>query len=188
MGMEKEISFQNELFNRCKNGDQLSQFKVYKMYYKAMYNTSLRIVNNAEEAEDVMQEAFLSAFRNMEGFSGNVTFGAWLKRIVINQSIDYVRRKRPQTVVIEEINEQFVDDSYEKDDNENGEGVAEKVLRIKRAIQHLPEGYRIILSLYLLEGYDHEEIGTIMGISSSTSRSQFTRARKKLINILSSES
>ena len=94
---EKNGKYDNihkELIERCKDNDQEAQFEIYKIYYKSMYNTSLRIVNDLMEAEDLMQESFLSAFRKIDTYKGNVSFGAWLKRIVINKSIDYLRRKK----------------------------------------------------------------------------------------------
>jgi len=179
-----EAAFRNihqDLIDGCKNGDQKAQFQIYKLYYKAMFNTSLRIVSDTMEAEDIMQEAFLSAFEKIETYSGTVSFGAWLKKIVINRSLDAVNRKK---AIFEDIDTHF--DLQEKQ-NENDEGMnnlQEKMKEVKSAINKLPDGYRIILSLYLLEGYDHDEIGEILNISSSTSRSQLSRAKQKLLNEL----
>jgi RNA polymerase sigma-70 factor (ECF subfamily) len=185
MHMENvEAAFRNihqDLIDGCKNGDQKAQFQIYKLYYKAMFNTSLRIVSDTMEAEDIMQEAFLSAFEKIETYSGTVSFGAWLKKIVINRSLDAVNRKK---AIFEDIDTHF--DLQEKQ-NENDEGMnnlQEKMKEVKSAINKLPDGYRIILSLYLLEGYDHDEIGEILNISSSTSRSQLSRAKQKLLNEL----
>lgn len=136
----------------------------------------MRIVNQAAEAEDVMQEAFLSAFRNIESYKGEVSFGAWLKRIVINRSLDHLKKKR---VKLEEINEKTtqIPDFQMELKEVNMEAV-------KNAIQQLPDGYRVVLSLYLIEGYDHEEISEILGISNSNSRTQFLRAKNKLRELL----
>lgn len=166
----------SDLVEQCRHGDQKAQFQVYKLYYKAMYNTSLRIVNDTMEAEDIMQEAFLSAFEKLHTFSGKVTFGAWLKRIVINRSLDYLNRKK---AIFEDIEDQYKL-SEETAEPTNGEDLEYQVDQVREAIKRLPHGYRVILSLYLLEGYDHEEISEILDISSSTSRSQFSRARQKL--------
>lgn len=173
----------HDLVVQCRDGDQKAQFQLYKLYYKAMYNTSLRIVNDSMEAEDIMQEAFLSAFEKIHTFSGKVTFGAWLKRIVINRSLDALNKKK---MITEDIDDHYklVDDSP---DPGNGEDLSLQVEEVREAISRLPHGYRVILSLYLLEGYDHEEIGEIMNISSSTSRSQFSRARMKLVQLLKEE-
>jgi RNA polymerase sigma factor (sigma-70 family) len=179
-----EAAFKNlhqDLLDACKDGDQKAQFQIYKLYYKAMYNTSFRIVNDTMEAEDVMQEAFLSAFEKIDTYSGTVSFGAWLKKIVINRSLDALGRKK---AVFEDIESHIGirDDSYE--DGARNEEIDVKVEEVKAAIDDLPDGYRVILSLYLLEGYDHDEIADILKITSSTSRSQLSRAKQKLIGEL----
>lgn len=179
-----EAAFRNihqDLIDGCRNGDQKAQFQIYKLYYKAMYNTSLRIVNNSMEAEDIMQESFLSAFEKIDSYSGTVSFGAWLKRIVINRSLDALGRRK---AIFEDIESYvgIIDESPEETSiNEEIESKAEK---IKTAIKELPDGYRIILSLYILEGYDHDEISEILNISSSTSRSQLSRAKSRLLKDL----
>jgi len=176
-----EAAFRNihqDLLDGCKNGDQKAQFQIYKLYYKAMYNTSLRIVNDSMEAEDIMQESFLSAFEKIDTYSGTVSFGAWLKKIVINRSLDVLGKKK---AIFEDIDFHIGirDDSQE--DLLRKEEVDIMVEEVKEAINRLPDGYRIIPSLYLLEGYDHDEIAEILKISSSTSRSQLSRAKQKLI-------
>lgn len=179
MDTEQE-SYRNihqDLINECMRGDQQAQFRIYKLYYKSMYNTSLRILNDTLEAEDVIQEAFLSAFEKIGTYRQEVSFGAWLKRIVINRSLDHLKKRK---MVFEPVEEKF--DMADESGQENGslteEELLEKLEIIRNAIDSLPDGYRIILSLYLLEGYDHDEIAGIMNISPSTSRSQYARARK----------
>ena len=141
-----------------------------------MYSVCLRIVNDTMEAEDVMQEAFLSAFKKMDSYKGEVSFGAWLKKIVVNRSLDYLKKRKVQ---FEEVNERTAQISdYQMETKEVD------VQRIKNAVQELPDGYRIVLSLYLIEGYDHEEISQILGISNSSSRTQLLRAKNKLKMIL----
>ncbi len=176
-----EAAFRNlhqDLLDGCKTGDQKAQFKIYKLYYKAMYNTSLRIVNDTMEAEDIMQEAFLSAFEKIDTYSGTVSFGAWLKRIVINRSLDALSRRK---AIFEDIELHVGLRDESSEDIVRKEELDIKVEEVKDAIDRLPDGYRIILSLYLLEGYDHDEIAEILDISSSTSRSQLSRAKQKLI-------
>lgn len=176
-----EAAFRNlhqDLLDGCKTGDQKAQFKIYKLYYKAMYNTSLRIVNDTMEAEDIMQESFLSAFEKIDTYSGTVSFGAWLKRIVINRSLDALSRRK---AIFEDIELHVGIRDESSDDVVRKEELDIKVEEVKEAIDRLPDGYRIILSLYLLEGYDHDEIAEILNISSSTSRSQLSRAKQKLI-------
>ena len=136
----------------------------------------MRIINNETETEDVMQEAFLNAFKKIDTYKGEVSFGAWLKKIVINRSLDHLKKRK---IKFEEINEktnQIVD--YQMEIKEVNVQV------IKDAIQKLPDGYRVVLSLYLIEGYDHEEISEILGISNSNSRTQYLRAKNKLRELL----
>jgi len=144
-----------------------------------MYNVGFRIVNNTEEAEDVLQEAFISAFRNLSHYRGDSTFGAWLKRIVINKAINYLQRRK---------SERMPEDEHWDVGEEEPENILDgfpfSVAQVRNAIERLPDGYRSVLSLYLLEGYDHAEIGEIMGITESTSKSQFNRAKKKLKDLL----
>lgn len=144
-----------------------------------MYNTSLRIVNNSAEAEDIMQECFLDAFRRIGSYSGEGSFGSWLKRIVVNRSLDYLRKYK-ETVPLEM---QTLD---LPDDNDSGyhEMIHCQVAEVCKAISELPDDYRIILSLFLLEGYDHEEISQILNITNQLSRTRYSRARQKLISVL----
>jgi RNA polymerase sigma-70 factor (ECF subfamily) len=183
--MEKvEAAFRNlhqDLLDGCKVGDQKAQFQIYKLYYKAMYNTSVRIVNDTMEAEDIMQESFLSAFEKIDTYSGTVSFGAWLKKIVINRSLDALGKKK---AVFEDIESHVGIRDESSEDQIRYEEMDVKVEEVKEAIEKLPDGYRVILSLYLLEGYDHDEIADILSISSSTSRSQLSRAKQKLISEL----
>ncbi|PLX22384.1 MAG: hypothetical protein C0597_02595 [Marinilabiliales bacterium] len=169
-----------DIIDRCKSGEQKAQFQLYKLYYKAMYNTCLRIVNDSLEAEDIMQESFLKAFEKINFYKGEVSFGAWLKKIVINHSLDELRKRKMETESIDNSVYEIKDDkSFEQTTD-----ISMKVEEIREEIQKLPDGYRIVVSLYLIEGYDHDEIGQILNISSSTSRSQFARAKKKLVQIL----
>jgi RNA polymerase sigma factor (sigma-70 family) len=179
-----EAAFRNihqDLIDGCKTGDQKAQFQIYKLYYKAMYNTSLRIVSDTMEAEDIMQESFLSAFEKIETYSGTVSFGAWLKKIVVNRSLDALSRRK---AIFEDIDSHIGIRDDSGDETARSEELDVKVEEVKEAIERLPDGYRIILSLYLLEGYDHDEIAEILSINSSTSRSQLSRAKQKLISEL----
>lgn len=147
-----------------------------------MYNVGYRIVNNSEEAEDVLQDAFISAFNNLERYRGDSTFGAWLKRIVINKAINYLNKKKPERMPDDErwdVREEEVVDELE--------GFPFTVEKVRAAIEALPDGYRSVLSLYLVEGYDHGEIAEILGITESTSKSQYNRAKKKLKELLEGE-
>lgn len=143
-----------------------------------MYNVAFRLVHDKDEAEDVLQEAFISAFRSLDHYRGESTFGAWLKRIVINKGINALKKRK-----MERLPE---DDRFDlmEDEEDEFEGYPLSVEKVKAAIEQLPDGYRMVLSLYLIEGYDHGEIAEIMGISESTSKSQFNRSKKKLREIL----
>ena len=172
----KYINIHQDLLDRCHDGDKKAQFEIYRLYYKSMYNSSLRIVGIPEEAEDIMQESFLTAFRKLKTYSGDVSFGAWLKKIVINRSLDVLRKRK---VIFEELHAELpvVSEPEPEVDSITME-------EVKSAIDMLSDGYRTILSLILLEGYDHEEVSEILGIKNVTSRTQFSRARQRLKEIL----
>jgi RNA polymerase sigma factor (sigma-70 family) len=158
----------------CRKGESKAQLEVYKRYYKAMYNVALRILNNAEDAEDVMQESFLSAFQKLDTWREDVSFGAWLKKIVINRSLDVIRTRKA-LISLDAVPE-MTDESEEE--YLNYRDIRPEM--IAESIATLPDGYRVILSLYLIEGYDHEEISKILHITNATSRTQYHRAKKHL--------
>jgi len=146
-----------------------------------MYNVGYRIVNDEVEAEDVLQEAFISAFNSLQSYRGDSTFGAWLKRIVINKAINHLHKKKMERMP--------EDDRWDVKEEEEVDPLAVypyTVEKVRKAIELLPDGYRSVLSMYLFEGFDHAEIGGVLGISESTSKSQFNRAKKKLKEILES--
>ncbi len=174
------IDLHQELIERCKEGNSRAQEQLYHQYAKGMFNICRRITNNQAEAEDILQEAFSDAFYRLNSFRFESTFGAWLKRIVVNHSINHLKKKRAGLVLMDDLSmfESRHDDKLEEDN------AAFNVKRIMRAFEKLPDGYRVIFSLYLLEGYDHTEIAEILGISESTSKSQFLRAKQKIRDIL----
>ena len=172
------------MIESCKKGSQSAQFEVYQLYYKAMFNTSLRIVQNSYEAEDVMQEAFLSAFTKLDSFKGEVSFGAWLKRIVINRSLTHLKKRSR----LNETNLEVVD--YKLEDENEEKGMTEldlthtKVQEVLHAMDNLKENYRVILHLSLIEGYDNDEITHILQISNENCRTTISRAKARLRKIL----
>ncbi|MCG8310995.1 MAG: RNA polymerase sigma factor [Cytophagales bacterium] len=179
-----EISYKNkhaDIIDRCVGGDQKAYYEIYKLYSKAMFNICFRILGVQELAEDVLQEAFVSAFQNIKSYRGKASFGAWLKKIVVNRAVSHLRKQHP--VMVE------LDDRVEPKEDEKTDDLdlIFKVEMIREAIQKLPNGFRVVFSLYLLEGYDHKEISEILGISESTSKSQYNRAKKKLKDILREE-
>jgi RNA polymerase sigma factor (sigma-70 family) len=170
----------DELVERCRRGDQRSYRELYQKYSRAMYSTSLRIVNDTAEAEDVLQEAFVDAFAAIDSFGYKSTFGAWLKRIVINKSINALRKRKMDIIDIEKTTVVQMADNEEYDE----ETTRFKVEEIKKAVKELPNGYRTVLTLHLFEGYDQEEIAEILQISHATVRTQYMRAKEKLLLLI----
>ena len=179
--MEQQVlNMHEDLIARCRAGERDAHYQIYKLYSRSMFNVSYRITGNGQDAEDALQEAFISAFKNLDRYRGDATFGAWLKRIVVNKSINLLRKRR-----IDWLSDDAVwDVAEEESTGDYREGLT--VDRVKKAIEELPDGYRSVLSLYLLEGYDHQEIAEILGISESTSKSQLNRAKAKLRDKLTS--
>lgn len=163
------------LIEECRKGNSKAQFRLYTQYSKAMYNLAYRIMNNREDAEDILQEAFVECFRNIGSFRFESTFGAWLKKILINKCINQLKKKKIDLTLCETLPVTI----YEEEDE-----ISYDTGKIFRGIEKLPDGYRVILTLYLLEGYDHSEISQILGISESTSKSQYSRAKEKLRNLI----
>lgn len=177
--MDQAVNIHKELIKRCQSGDRIAYKQIYQLYSKAMFNVCFRITGNDFEAEDALQEGFISAFRNINSFRGDSTFGAWLKRIVVNKAINELKKRKT-----ERLNEEDQSDIPEEEDTvEYKESLT--VERVRDSINALPDGYRSVLSLYLIEGYDHQEIAEILEITESTSKSQLNRAKKKLREMLS---
>lgn len=171
------MDISGQLIERCRHGDSKAQFELYRLYANAMYSVSCRILTDRMEAEDAMQEAFFKAFDRIDTFRNEVTFGAWLKRIVVNTCIDHLKRKRLLTVSIDDTPGLS---SMQDDVDYSPESVEE----VKQAMQKLPDGYRLVLTLHLVDGYEYEEIAEMLGIAQSTVRSQFVRAKQKLVDML----
>ncbi|SFU55728.1 RNA polymerase sigma-70 factor, ECF subfamily [Pustulibacterium marinum] len=167
-----------QLITLCKKGNQAAQLEVYNLYFKAMYNTALRIVKDPFEAEDVMQESFLSAFTKLDSFRGEVAFGAWLKRIVVNNSIQHYRKNNKyESVTIDDVLYKVEANDGIAADYEFTNMKAQKVLEIMKTLK---DNYRIALTLFLIEGYDYEEICAIMDISAANCRTTISRAKESL--------
>jgi len=176
---ELETDASQFLIPLAQRGDQQAMRQLYDQYSKAMLNTAYRILNNREDAEDALQESFIKAFKNLHRFKHESTFGAWIKRIVVNGSINQLRKK--QRLIFydtpPEPKEEFTEISFCQDN--------EKKLEILyKSLSSLPDGYRTVFSLYALEGYDHQEISQILDIKVSTSISQLSRAKQKLKSII----
>ena len=164
------------IIEECRKGNSRAQFILYNQYSKAMYNLAYRILNNREDTEDILQDVFVECFRNIDSFRFESTFGAWLKKITINKCINQIKKKKIDLTLYDTLPSV----TYEEENE-----VLYDTEKIFKSIETLPDGYRIILTLYLLEGYDHSEISQILGISESTSKSQYSRAKEKLRNLLS---
>uniref|UniRef100_UPI003217884F RNA polymerase sigma factor n=1 Tax=uncultured Draconibacterium sp. TaxID=1573823 RepID=UPI003217884F len=176
MGHKEHIH--KKIIEACKNGNDRARFELYQLYSKAMFNVSYRMMNNREEAEDMLQEAFTQAFMKLNSFRYESNFGSWLKRIVVNTCINAINKRKVDLTYCEEV---YHNDLPEETTDEQPEFT---VANVTKAMELLPEGGRMVFSLYLLEGYDHVEISQILGITESTSKSQFMRAKRRVVEIL----
>lgn len=178
----EQSDISRDIIERSKRGNRQAQYELYRMYSKAMFNICYRFMNDREEAEDMLQEAFTEAFRRLDGFRHESTFGAWLKRIVVNRCINEIKRKKAQLEFFEDMSP-FEEEEDHKEENEPGLSVD----KIRKAMEELPKGSRMIFSLYLLEGYDHQEISEILNISESNSKTQYMRAKQRIKEILKTQ-
>lgn len=173
-----------QLLLLCGSGNQRAQLEVYNRYYKAMYNTAYRIVKDSYNAEDIMQESFLTAFSKLNTLKEAQVFGAWLKRIVVNNSIaDYNKKAKENTIALDDVIYKIEDDNG-LDEEDLG---SIKIKEILEQLKTLKPNYSIGLTLHLIEGYDYEEISGIMNISYANCRTLISRAkeslRQKLVSI-----
>lgn len=167
-----------QLVEQCKTGNQFAQLEVYNRYYKAMYNTALRIVKDNFEAEDIMQDAFLTAFTKLNTLKESKTFGSWLKRIVINNSIyHYNKSNKYDEVPLNDVLYKVEDDQGIVDEQDVSSVKAKQVLDTMKSLK---DNYRVALTLNLIEGYDYEEISDIMNISYANCRTTISRAKESL--------
>lgn len=173
--------FKVDIIEQCKQNNRKAQMQLYNQYCNGMYIVAKRFLKDADDAEDVVQEAFIKAFSKLHQYRAEVTFGAWLKRIVVNKSIDFLKSKNQRLVELEEVHLKVIDttndDKWLVDD-------AITLNDVKEAINKLPEKYQYVVMLYLIEGYDHQEISEILNISEVASRTQLSRGKVKLQNLL----
>lgn len=177
---EVQLDIHRDIIEKAMGGNPLAQKQLYQLYGKAMFNICCRMMNSTADAEDMLQEVFVEMFRKLDTFRFESTFGAWLKRITINKCINELKRRKIQLEYSDQTTRFDIADEHDN----NGSDLKFEVEKVKHAMGLLPDGYRVVFSLYLLEGYDHEEIAAIMGISESTSKTQLMRAKKKVIEIL----
>lgn len=176
--MSKEIHF---LVSESKKGNQRAQMKLYDLHCEAMFVISCRYIKNREAAKDAMQDGFLKAFLNLHSYKEATNFSAWLKTIIINTCIDILKKRKLETVSLEHYPIQI-----SNDDNWNFDISITKETILK-TIDSLPQKYQLVIKLYLLEGYDHQEISEIVNIPIKTSRTQLRRAKMMLKDILKTE-
>ncbi|MEM9687265.1 MAG: RNA polymerase sigma factor [Bacteroidota bacterium] len=168
--------FQQHLIEQAKENNRKAQVKLYNMYCNGMFSVAMRFLKNAQDAEDIIQEAFIKAFRKLHQYRGEVTLGAWLKKIVIHKCIDFLKMKKEHEITLDENYIHIADD--EEDWTIEDDSVT--IEDIKKAIQQLPDKYSYVLMLYLIEGYDHSEISEILSITETASRTQLMRGKHKL--------
>lgn len=173
--------FQVDIIEQCKQNNRKAQLQLYNQYCDGMYIVAKRFLKDAHDAEDVVQEAFIKAFTKLHQYKAEVTFGAWLKRIVVNKSIDFLKSKKQRLVDLEEVHLKVIDTD---DDDKWLVDDAVTIDDVKKAIERLPDKYQYVLMLYLIEGYDHQEISEILNISEIASRTQLSRGKVKLQELL----
>ncbi|MFT5216683.1 MAG: RNA polymerase sigma factor (sigma-70 family) [Glaciecola sp.] len=173
-----------DIVEKCKQNDRKAQLKLYNQYCDGMFTVAMRFVKDTMEAEDIVQEAFIKAFAKLHQYKAEVTFGAWLKRIVINKSIDLLKSKKQQMLELDEVHLKVIDTNYE---NEWLVDDAITLDEVKEAIRKLPDKYQYVVMLFLIEGYDHQEIAEILTITEVASRTQLSRGKAKLRELLTVE-
>lgn len=177
-------STHRDIVEKCKRGNRRAQFELYRLYSRAMYNVCLRMSRNEQDAEDLLQNSFVDVFTKLHTFRYQSSVGAWIKRITVNNCINHLKRNR---LFFEELEERHAETPSKEEGEAESFSSALQVEAVKEAIQLLPDGYRVVFSLYLLEGYDHKEIAEILEITEATSKSQYSRAKKKLKELLQSQ-
>jgi len=165
-----QIFSESDLLEGCRRGDRKMQQELYNRFAPKMYGVCLRYASNSEEAEDILQEGFIKIFNKIGSYRGEGSFEGWVRRIFVNTAIEHFRRKKYlQPVTEKEENTMegnylsVLDDLAERD--------------IMGLVQQLSPGYRTVFNMYVVEGYTHKEIGDMLGISEGTSKSQLSRAK-----------
>jgi len=172
---------QSNIIEKCRQNNRNAQLQLYKQYCDGMFMVAMRFIKDSMEAEDIVQEAFINAFSKLDQFKEEVTFGAWLKRIVINKCIDCLKSKKQHLQDLDEVHLKVVDSNYESEWLVDDTITLEDV---KDAIQKLPDKYQYVVMLYLMEGYDHQEISEILNITEIASRTRLSRGKSKLKALL----
>jgi len=169
---------ETKLIELCKKGNQVAQMQVYDKYARAMFTVACRYLNSEENAKDAMQEGFLKAFTNIDKYQPEFTFGAWLKRIVINQCLDELKKKH---LVFNDIEVSELKILNDDDWSFDSKITKQEILN---AIDYITEKHKIVVKLYLIEGFDHQEISEILEIPVKTSRTHLRRGKLQLQKLL----
>jgi RNA polymerase sigma factor (sigma-70 family) len=174
-------SFTIGIVEKCKQNDRKAQLQLYNQYCDGMFVIAKRFVKDTLEAEDIVQESFIKAFAKLHQYKAEVTFGAWLKRIVINKSIDLLKSRKQQMLELDEVHLKVVDTNYED------EWLVDDAItldEVQDAISKLPDKYKYVVMMFLIEGYDHQEIAQVLNITEVASRTQLSRGKTKLKELL----
>jgi RNA polymerase sigma factor (sigma-70 family) len=180
----KLSTFTIDIIEKCKQNNRKAQLQLYNQYCDGMFVVAKRFIKNTFEAEDIVQESFIKAFAKLHQYKAEVTFGAWLKRIVINKSIDLLKSKKQQMLELDEVHLKVVDSGYED------EWLVDDAItldEVKDAISKLPDKYKYVVMMFLIEGYDHQEISDVLNITEVASRTQLSRGKTKLKELLTQE-
>ena len=170
-----------DIIEKCKQNNRKAQLQLYNQYCDGMFVVANRFVKDTFEAQDIVQEAFIKAFSKLHQYKAEVTFGAWLKRIVINKSIDLLKSKKQQMLELDEVHLKVVDSNYED------EWLVDDAItlnEVKDAINKLPDKYKYVVMMFLIEGYDHQEISEVLNITEVASRTQLSRGKTQLKELL----
>lgn len=181
MGEVSQQTIHKHLILQSQKGDQAAMSSLYGLYAKAMYNVCRRMIGDEEEARDLLQESFIDAFQKLPTLREINTFSSWIKRIVVNNCINAIRKRKLETTELEENVDVIEEDHDDFEYNQYRAG------QIMEAIDCLPNGARTVLNLYLFEGYDHKEIGQILGVTESASKAQYSKAKARIRRILAEE-
>ncbi len=172
-------SIHKYLVKRSQAGDRNAQSELYKLYVNAMYNVCRRMLGDPEEAKDILQDSFIDVFSRIHTLKNEITISAWIKRIVVNNCINHLKKRR---LLTQELTQDY--DEAGEEDFEDFDFKKQETKRILNAIDQISEGCRVVLNLYIFEGYDHKEIGQILSISESASKAQYSKAKAKIRKVL----
>lgn len=169
-----------KIINGCKKGDKRAQYLFYETFKKLVFGICMRYAKDVPEAEDVMQDTFVTLYRDLYQYKPSGPLGGWVRRVTVNVALQHVRKKK---MIFSDVEMNTLAEQVEGDDQILGALHAREIMRM---IQLLPEGYRIVFNLYVVEGFSHQEIAEQLDISVNTSKSQLSRAKKNLKKILES--